>query len=396
MKILYHHRIRSKDGQYVHLTELKEAFQQLGHEVMLVGPDFLGDDSEVDSREGIVDWVRKNVPQFLSEMLEFFYSLVAVPRLVMAIVKFKPDFIYERFNLFFPIGVFIANVMRIPIALEINGPLYEERIDHGGITLKWLARWSQGYVWRNADLALPVSEVLATYLDRYGVDRRHVEVIHNGINPHDFTAPPRVNAITSEFERQDITLGFTGFIRDWHRVDRAINFIADYKSAHNLTLLIVGDGPAIQDLKNLAITRGVSERVVFMGLVQRDAIPSTINRFDVAIQSAATEYASPLKLIEYFAAGCAIIAPDQANIRELIDDGQNGFLFDPKSDDSFNEKLALLITDTKLRFKLRSGSVSTIKTKQLTWPGNAQKIASAISRLKHAHLSANRPPNENG
>ncbi len=39
MKILFHHRIRSKDGQAVHLEEMIAAFQALGHETLLVGPE---------------------------------------------------------------------------------------------------------------------------------------------------------------------------------------------------------------------------------------------------------------------------------------------------------------------------------------------------------------------
>ena len=38
MKILYHHRIASKDGQYVHVEELVKALRGIGHEVVMVGP----------------------------------------------------------------------------------------------------------------------------------------------------------------------------------------------------------------------------------------------------------------------------------------------------------------------------------------------------------------------
>ena len=38
MKILYHHRIASKDGQYVHVEELTRALSELGHELVMVGP----------------------------------------------------------------------------------------------------------------------------------------------------------------------------------------------------------------------------------------------------------------------------------------------------------------------------------------------------------------------
>jgi hypothetical protein len=38
MKILYHHRVGSKDGQAVHIEEIVGALRELGHEVLLVGP----------------------------------------------------------------------------------------------------------------------------------------------------------------------------------------------------------------------------------------------------------------------------------------------------------------------------------------------------------------------
>ena len=38
MKILYHHRVRSSDGQGVHITELTDALSELGHELTIVQP----------------------------------------------------------------------------------------------------------------------------------------------------------------------------------------------------------------------------------------------------------------------------------------------------------------------------------------------------------------------
>ena len=38
MKILYHHRIASKDGQAVYIEEMIEAMRSLGHEVRVVAP----------------------------------------------------------------------------------------------------------------------------------------------------------------------------------------------------------------------------------------------------------------------------------------------------------------------------------------------------------------------
>jgi hypothetical protein len=40
MRILYSHRIQSRDGQSVHVDEMVRALREAGHEVMVVGPRF--------------------------------------------------------------------------------------------------------------------------------------------------------------------------------------------------------------------------------------------------------------------------------------------------------------------------------------------------------------------
>jgi glycosyltransferase involved in cell wall biosynthesis len=378
MKILYHHRIRSKDGQFVHLQELVHAFQHLGHDVSLVGPPIL-ENAAFGASGGFTDTLRATLPGFLTEMLETCYSLVALPRLLRAIKTDRPDFIYERFNLFFPVGAIVAKWKKIPYVLEINGPLFEERRDHTGMSLHRWARWTQGYTWRNAGLALPVTEVLAGYLDRYGVDRKHVLVLHNGVEYEKF-ANADGSGIREKYGLNDkIVLGFTGFIRDWHRVDSVIEAMGRKDLPDNTHLLIVGDGPVLQDLKDLTSKLGLLGRVHFAGLVERDQVQKYIATFDVALQPAVTEYASPLKVIEYLAAGTAIVGPNQPNIRELLEHEKNALLFPAGDDLARVHSLQRLCKDASLRKALGDGARQTISRLRLTWLENAQRIVERVS-----------------
>ena len=60
-------------------------------------------------------------------------------------------------------------------------------------------------------------------------------------------------------------------------------------------------------------------------------------------------YASPLKLFEYMAAGKAIVAPDQPNIREVLSDGETALLFDPAEPDAMWRAISRLAADATLR-----------------------------------------------
>ncbi len=367
MKILYHHRIASKDGQYVHVKEIIHALRKAGHTVAVVAPNITQTQS-FGSDGGWVAKLKTLLPRSIYEILEFIYSLFIFIKLSLAILRVKPDFIYERYNLFTPAGVWAKKVFNIPLILEINAPLYEERSRYHSIVLTKLAKWSQRYTWNNADKVLPVTQVLADIVQAYGVSEQKIEVIHNGTDLFTFSSKKTVVA-----NNKKLTIGFVGFVREWHRLDYIIELLAQTGN-EQLKLLIVGDGPALSALKEQAQQLGVVQRVEITGLVERHAIPVQLARIDIAIQPAVVEYASPLKLIEYLAMGLAIVAPDQPNIRELLTDKDNALLFEPNNPQACANAITRLINDPILMNNIAQQAQKTIKVKRLTWDENAKQI----------------------
>ena len=69
MRILYSHRIQSRDGQSVHLEELIGAFRQAGHEVRVVGPGFY-DAGDFGGESRVVARLRALLPAALHEVAE--------------------------------------------------------------------------------------------------------------------------------------------------------------------------------------------------------------------------------------------------------------------------------------------------------------------------------------
>ena len=164
MKILYHHRTASKDGQAVHIEEMIEALRSLGHEVRVVAPGATHSKSDMGSQVRWVHRLRARLPKAIYEVLELAYSLVAYRRLALAARDFKPEVIYERYNLFLLAGVMLKRRTGQRLLLEVNAPLAHERSLFGGLGLPWLARWAEGVAWRNADFVLPVTHVLAMHI----------------------------------------------------------------------------------------------------------------------------------------------------------------------------------------------------------------------------------------
>jgi glycosyltransferase involved in cell wall biosynthesis len=365
MRILYSHRINSHDGQGVHVMELVRALRAAGHEVQMVGPSFF-EQADFGGESRFVAFARRLLPGVLSELAELAYNIPAYLKLKAAWRAQKPDLVYERCNLYFLAGAWLARRHNVRLFLEVNSPLADEREKHGGLRLPWLARRLERTTWRSATRVLPVTQVLADILAANGVDPARITVIPNGIDLARF--PPR----EAPAPCAEITLGFVGFVRAWHGLDRVIEGMAG--GAPNSRLVVVGEGPAVPDLQALAARLGIGTRVHFAGLVPPDQVGRYVREFDIALQPSATPYASPLKIFDYMAAGCAIVGPDQPNIREILTHENTALLFNPSAPAAMWTCVETLIADADLRRRLGEVARTHLQRHDFTWAANASRV----------------------
>lgn len=381
MRILFHHRTASADGQAVHIDELTSALRNRGHEVIIVGPG--GHDGRGPGQDDdMVKTLRRYLPRALYELLEISYSLVAYRRLKTAYRRHRPDILYERANLFLPVGVRLKRRYELPMLLEVNAPLFQQRNQFGGIALTRLARWSEEMTWRGADYVLPVTHALAEIIRDAGVPDERIVVIPNAIDPDRFMREVDNDLVKRQLGLKDkIVLGFTGFVRDWHALENVVKLLATDEWGPDYHLLIVGDGPGRQALEQQARELGVAQSLTFTGSVPHDDVPQYIAAFDVALQPGVTPYASPLKLFEYMALGRAIIAPDTPNIREILVHDKTAMLFDPNMAGSLGSAIKLVCQDPSLRVRLGTTARQAIRDRKLTWEDNALRIEALANRL---------------
>ncbi len=380
MKILYSHRTRSADGQHVHIRELTNALSARGHDIIMAGPASSARNEISAQQQAPKRRLKDLIPAPLYEAAEFGYSLPAYARVKKLAAECAPDILYERYNLFFHAGTWLKQHRRMPMLLEVNAPLVDERTAHSNLALKSLARRSERSIWRSADKVLAVSQVLADHIIAAGVAPEKIDVIHNGVSD-DFLQMRNGHAIRSQYGLDDkLVLGFTGFMRSWHGVDQGIRFLArsDRKDLH---LLLVGDGPAKEALQELVVELGVMSQVTFAGTIGRDALPDYIAAFDIALQPAVVSYASPLKLFEYMALGKPVVAPDCANIREILTQGEDGLLFDMAADGAFDQALSSLVSDCELRNRIGAAARDSLLRQGLTWHENARRVENHAETL---------------
>ena len=362
----------------VHIERLVSALRARGHEVRVVGPT--SGEMKAGGRgqlERLSDALRAILPAAAFELLELAYNIPAYRRLKREAQDFRPDILYERNNLYLLSGLWLKRSLGLPMILEINAPLFEERNRFGKLKLKTLARRAERSLWSGADVALPVTQVLADMVARIrGTHDMHV--IHNGADLDDVPPPDSDRRARLGLEDK-VVLGFVGFVRPWHGLEWAIRALP--RLGGNVDLLVVGDGPAQESLEKEAEALGVKRRVHFVGRVPHQDIASYIQAFDIALQTKAVAYASPLKMFEYMALARAIIAPDQPNLREILKPDSDALLFDPADETSFFTALERLSRDAELRARLGAAARRSVEETPFTWAENARRVESFATEL---------------
>jgi glycosyltransferase involved in cell wall biosynthesis len=384
VRILYHHRTQAEDGQAVHIRSLQNAFRALGHEVEEVSLVSRAQPASARDGQGASRWgLVTRAPRAVRELAEYAYSGVARPRLVRAGRLRKPDLLYERYAFGNTAGVSAARRLGIPLVLEVNSPMVLELGRTRGLSWPRLARRVEAWIFRHADVVCAVSGVLRELLLEAGVEPKRVIVTPNGVDLERYARPDRAAARAELGLAPGLegpVLGFVGFYRDWHRLELAIEALTNpgLRAAH---LVLVGQGPAHDELVSAARTRGVEQRVHFAGPRPHERIPALLAAFDVALVPAINAYASPLKLFEYMAASLAVVAPDQPNLREVLADGENGLLFPPGDGAALRAALERLAVDPELRRRLGDRARATVVERDLTWRANAERVLAAVQPL---------------
>ncbi|MBA3057997.1 MAG: glycosyltransferase family 4 protein [Gammaproteobacteria bacterium] len=384
MKILYHHRTASRDGQSTHIDEMIAGLRAEGHDVRVSSPQ-VASQNQSGGSPGWVGQLKARMPRQLYELAELAYSVLAYRRLCTAIRQDRPDGIYERYNLYLLAGVWAKKRFGLPLILEVNAPMAQERRQYGGLSWPRLADWAERYVWQNADVLLPVTQVLADSLVSQGIEPARIRVIPNGINPDHYKNLPSVAQAKAQLGLGDrLVIGFTGFVREWDRLDRIMVWVARRAAQHNVHLLVIGDGPARAGIEASAIRLGVADRLTFTGAVPREQVPALSVAFDIALQTALVPYASPLCLFEYLALSKAIVAPDQANHHEILTSGVDALLYDPNDHAGLETALDALCQEPALRARIGAAAQQLIVRKQLTWRHHARKVAGLVDCARAA------------
>ena len=141
------------------------------------------------------------------------------------------------------------------------------------------------------------------------------------------------------------------------RVDILINSLSVINKMYDAQLIIIGDGPEKETLKNLVKKLSIEDNVHFLGF--RDDVIQWMINSDIFVTASQVE-GSPNSLIEAVCLGIPSIATDcPTGPKEILNNGDQGILIPMNSEKHMVDAIRLLIEDEDLRLKFINSSKIT-------------------------------------
>lgn len=291
------------DGSHVNCANWAEYFSnKLGHEVHII--------SIVDSKPNIPNvnfHIIKPLPYF--KKFSYLLSILKVKKIVQ---KINPDILLGyRVSSY---GFLGACTGFHPLVLAAQG--YNIDNPEKSFFKNILIR----YAIRNADIYHAWGTHMRDCFINLGAPQDKISTFPRGVKTNIFTPSGFNNS-------NKLTIIMTRGLKPNYDLELALKAMSILnKKGIDFCFYILGDGTYKKSLENLSYDLGIEKKVLFMGNIKNDELPSILRKARIYISPVPTDGVSA-SLLEAMSCGLIPIVVDNEANRLWITNGKNGFLF---------------------------------------------------------------------
>jgi len=224
----------------------------------------------------------------------------------------------------------------------------------------WAYRIINRWVHKVIVVAKAVSDVVCA---QEKVPREKIEVIHNGIDlnhgqSENKGAPSKRKL---NIKKDDIVMMHVANITPVKGHIFLFEAFKEIQNEHaNIKLFVIGADEMDGALERLAKQLHIQRNVVFLG--EREDVSQLLKLADICVLPSLSEGMSNA-ILEYMAAGKAVVATNVGGNSELIQDGFNGILVDKENKDDLKNALLDLINDPDRRTTMGQNGLQRVRNR---------------------------------
>jgi glycosyltransferase involved in cell wall biosynthesis len=278
-------------------------------------------------------------------------------------------------------GYALLSKRRLPYVVTLHGTSFGEFTSYLGVPLQcvnaslvrdamfvqpmWAVLAALEYKW--ADRVIAVSKAIAKETARfYRLSEEKIVVLHNGVD-----LPDIPDSSLNEQNGNHTMLCVGRLI--WRKgvkylIDALPQILLEYPDAK---LLLVGNGEQKTFLEKRIQTLGIANSVQFLGNVSADTLYSLYRKAGIYVQPSLYEPCA-ISILEAMGMGKAVVATSVGGIPELITDGKEGLLVDPKNSLQLAEGVKTIFSSASRRIEFAKNARKKVESK-FTWKAIARK-----------------------
>ena len=349
-------------GAEVHLEEILKRLVQYGHHVDLVCSNFPGG-TRTDNTSGIMihragsrlnfNWVAPFAVRRLINTARY----DAVIEDINKIPFFSP--LYQRL----PTLVVIPHLFADTIFKEINFVLG---------TYIYLAEKPVPSVYKK-NRFMVISKSTADEVEKRGIPGENIDVVECGIDKDVYRFDPSV----PKFDLP--TLLYVGRLKKYKNVETPIKaMLLIRQSIPNARLIVIGSGDHQPDLQRLVMSLNLGGAVEFKGFIPLAEKISYLRRSHISVYPSLKE-GWGLTNIEANACGTAVLAARVPGLKDSVDEGKSGLLFEFGNESQFSEMAVRMLLDEELRRSLEMGGLRWAAN--FSWDKTARSTENILKRI---------------
>ncbi|MDJ0571207.1 MAG: glycosyltransferase [Pleurocapsa sp. MO_192.B19] len=383
------------DGVTVSGWQRLQILSQQGHQVLFFCPDYSSLAKDYpnwrDYTGNILPGVRvENLPSnfFMGLDYEPNVSRDSYQVVLNELEQFQPDIIHvdepERLYVGFwrVAGVNYARRTGIPCVSFFRTNFLDYLSDYFPLPkllfllVKFLLKKLIVWVYNSYDLTLVTSKITHPKVINLGIkNTRHSNLV--GFDTDRFERNlSQADFFQSQYRLskadQLVKIIFLGRLypdKGWNFTLDAFKIVSQQIDLSKVAIIIAGDGPMRQEIE--AKLGKLTPNLHLLGRISPEDVPALLVNCDLHVTTSEKETRG-LTILEAFAAGIAVVAPRSGGVVENIQDGSNGFLYNPGDRLDFTSKLKILIENSSLRKEM--GDRARISVQEYSWQQSVQNL----------------------
>ena len=272
--------------------------------------------------------------------------------------EFKPDIIFAH-NIINVVSPMFLLKKKVPVVLTIPN-LFQFAYNKPPITSKdWyrVLEFPKKFTHRtiirkHVDLFIAPSKNTAKEFSK-DLRTRKVAFLEN---------PVLFNEKQKKYKQNPNKILFVGRLHHAKGVSTLVKAFSEaLKTMPDLELQLVGDGPELTNLKNLAHELGIFDKITFYGFRLPEELPQFYQEAGLFVLPSTVKENSPLTIRESMFFGTPVITTDFGGQAEIVKEGKNGFLFKPYDYKALAEQITNFLNNDGLQKELGENAIKTSK-----------------------------------